>query len=354
MNGDSGSHENHTDNQSHQSQLTSPARRSKSRVWTWQAICAVVGFAGGIVSALFGVVFTALSWLPVPRDAAAHLHSLGTVVFCLTIPLLIFGGYCLDLLERKPRALNSLDNSDKRVRRNHLSIISIGLFLTLLTAMPQSAHAQQTIFNVPSTDVLKRGSVYAELDASFKPKDSEGVKRFSSFVPRVVVGAGGRTEIGLNLTGNVQPGADQTALVPNVKHKFYDGGANGLAFVVGDNLFVPIRNRQYDVGNYVYLNGSKTIGNTRLTAGAYHFSRNVVAANAQRAGGQFGFEQTVNSRLAFAADWLTGKHAAGYFTPGITFKPQSRLTGYAAYSLGNAGLRQGNHFFLLELGINLK
>jgi len=349
MNGDSGSHENHADNQS---QLTSPPRR-KPRVWTWQAICAVVGLAGGIVSALFGVVFTALSWLPIPRDAAAHLHSLGTIVFCLTIPLLIFGGYCLDRLERKPRSLNSLDNSDKRGRRNHLSIISIGLFLTLLTAMPQSAPAQQTIFNVPSTDVLKRGSIYAELDASFKPNDSESVKRFSSFVPRVVVGAGKRTEIGLNLTGNVQPGADQTALVPNVKHKFYDGGANGLAFVVGDNLFVPIRNRQYDVGNYVYLNGSKTIGNTRLTAGAYHFSRDVVAANAQRAGGQFGFEQTINPRLAVAADWLTGKHAAGYFTPGITFKPQSRLTGYAAYSLGNAGLRQGNHFFLLELGIDL-
>lgn len=69
MNGDSGSHENHTDNQS---QLTSPPHR-KPRVWTWQALCAVVGFAGGIVSALFGAVFTALSWLPVPRSAAAYL-----------------------------------------------------------------------------------------------------------------------------------------------------------------------------------------------------------------------------------------------------------------------------------------
>ncbi len=352
MNGDSGSPENHSDNQSNQSQLTSPPRR-KSRVWTWQAICAVFGFVGGIVSALFGVAFTALSWLPIPRNSAAHLHSLGTVVFCLTIPLLIFGGYCFDLLENKSHAHNSSAKSDRNARRDHLLVIGIGLLLTLLTAPPQSAHAQQTIFNIPSTDVLKRSSVYAELDAPFKPNDSKSVKRFSSFVPRVVVGVGKRTEIGLNVAGNIQPGADQTALVPTVKHKFYDGGANGLAFVVGDNLFVPIRNRQYDVGNYVYLNGSKTIGNTRLTAGAYHFSRDVVAVNAQRAGGQFAVEQTINSRLAFAADWLTGKHAAGYFTPGITFKPHTRLTGYAAYSLGNAGLRQGNHFFLLELGINL-
>jgi hypothetical protein len=31
-----------------------------------------------------------------------------------------------------------------------------------------AAHAQQTIFNVPTTDVLDRGKVYGELDSSFK------------------------------------------------------------------------------------------------------------------------------------------------------------------------------------------
>ena len=30
------------------------------------------------------------------------------------------------------------------------------------------AHGQQTIFNVPTTDVLDKGKVYAELDASFE------------------------------------------------------------------------------------------------------------------------------------------------------------------------------------------
>lgn len=48
--------------------------------------------------------------------------------------------------------------------------------------------AQQTIFNVPSTDVLDRDKVYAELDVSFKPTDSAAVDAFSSFVPRLVVG----------------------------------------------------------------------------------------------------------------------------------------------------------------------
>ena len=53
-----------------------------------------------------------------------------------------------------------------------------------------------------------------------------------------------------------------------------------------------------------------------------------------------------------AADWFTGNHAAGYFTPGAVFKLSPKLTGYAAYSLGNANLSHGNHFFLLELGYN--
>jgi len=79
-----------------------------------------------------------------------------------------------------------------------------------------NSRGQQTIFNVPTTDVLDRGRVYAELDVSFKPNQP----RFSSFVPRVVVGVGGNVEVGLNMTGNIQPGADSTATVPTIKWRF--------------------------------------------------------------------------------------------------------------------------------------
>ena len=67
---------------------------------------------------------------------------------------------------------------------------------------------------MPSTDVLDKGKVYAELDASLKPTDGALVSSFSSFVPRVVVGAGSGIEFGLNITGNIQPGPDSTTLVP--------------------------------------------------------------------------------------------------------------------------------------------
>lgn len=230
--------------------------------------------------------------------------------------------------------------------------IGLALFLMVMTVLSRTGHAQQTIFNVPTTDVLDRGKVYFELDVSAKPNNSAAVNRFSSFVPRVVLGAGGRVEVGLNVTGNIQPGRDSTTLSPTAKWKVYQGRENGVAIVVGDNVFIPVRNRGYDAGNYVYAEVSKTFkSGTRVTAGGYDFTRNIVA-EANRAGGQFGFEQPLDKKLGFAADWFTGNHSAGYFTPGLVFKVGSKVTGYAGYSIGNQNASRGNHFFLLEFGYN--
>jgi len=215
-----------------------------------------------------------------------------------------------------------------------------------------AAGAQQTIFNVPSTDILGRGKVYGELDAAFKVNDQTALNRFSSFIPRVVVGVGGNVEVGLNITGNIQPGADSTTLVPTGKWRFYQNEKSGIALIAGTDLFIPVRNRTYHLGTYSYVAISKTINKTRLTGGGYVASKNVFAPEAVRGGGQFGIEQTVSSKFSVAADWITGKHASGYFTPGFIYKPTSRLTTYWAYSIGNINASNGNHFFLFEAGYN--
>lgn len=328
--------------------------------WTWQSIGAVSGLVGSVLSPVLGTLLIAITWFIDSERVGSYLSIPIIVSFALTIPLLAFGAHCLDLLERKTARLSLIEEqrshglvfnssrlrNSEQSKRRRLKLTSGSVALSFVFVLPASGHAQQTIFNVPTTDVLDKGKVYFELDVSAKPNEP----RFSSFVPRVVGGIGNRVEVGLNLTGNIQPGPDATALVPTVKYKFYDGGDNEYALIVGNNLFIPVRNRTYNLGNYVYLNGSMTVGNTRLTAGGYHFSSHVVAPNAQRAGGQFGFEQKITPRFTIAADWITGKHSSGYFTPGIIFKPHPRVTGYAGYSLGNANLRDGNHFFLLESG----
>lgn len=326
-------------------------QRAENVLKSWEALGAVCCFAGGIGAGLIGSVLTGLTWI-----VGAQLHPLlrgtGTGLLILTIPLLILAGYFMDWAERKP----TKDEPGKSTIRAHgdsirLLWITVAFVGTLFLSGVE-LRAQQTIFNVPTTDVLNKGKVYAELDASLKPTEGTVVSKFSSFVPRLVVGAGSRVEIGLNINGNIQPGPDSTTLVPTIKWKPYQGKDNGWALVVGDNLFVPVRNRTYDAGNYLYAEISRTLKNgTRLTAGGYDFTRNVVAT-ANRAGGQFGFEQPLNQKVTFAADWFTGKHAAGYFTPGLVFKVGSKVTGYAGYSIGNQNASDGNHFFLLEAGYN--
>jgi hypothetical protein len=233
-----------------------------------------------------------------------------------------------------------------------MSGLAFGVFTLFTLIAAASAYGQQTIFNVPTTDVLDRGNIYGELDVSFKTNCQEAICRFSSFVPRVVVGTGGNVEIGLNVTGNIQPGADTTTLVPAFKWRPYNNSDKGWAIVAGDHVFIPVRNKSYNIGNYVYVEVSRSFKHgTRLTAGGYDFTKSVVAG-ANRAGGQFGFEQTVNKYLNINADWYTGRHAAGYFTPGIAVKPHPKVTIYAGYSIGNTAASQGNHFFLVELGYN--
>lgn len=226
------------------------------------------------------------------------------------------------------------------------------IFTAILMGSAIFVSAQQTIFNVPTTDVLGYGKVYAELDASFKFNDQTALRRFSSFVPRVVVGVGGNVEVGLNVTGNVQPGDDSTTLVPTVKWKFYENKKKDTAFIAGSNVYIPVRNRTYNIGTYSYLAVSKTINKTRLTAGGFVASKNVFASKAVRAGGQFGIEHAVNSKLTLAADWITGRHSAGYFSPGVIYKPHPKVTAYLSYSIGNDQAVKGNHFFLFELGYN--
>jgi hypothetical protein len=325
--------------------------------WTWQTIGAVVGLAGGPIAAIIGTALSAGAWMLSGEANGLSLHNVSSTLLLSTIPLLILGAHCLDLLEKRMAKGQRVDDDGAMKAagltdraRSRIAIVS-ALFV-LLCGTPLQTQAQQTIFNVPTTDVLDKGKVYGELDASFKLNDAAALSRFSSFVPRVVVGAGGRVEVGLNVTGNIQPGPDTTTLVPAVKWKFYQDKDNGLALAAGDHLFFPVRRRAYNAGNYVYAEISKTFtAGMRLTAGGYDFTKNVVAVR-NRAGGQFGFEQPVNNKLTLAADWFTGQHSAGYFTPGAVFKLSPRLTGYAGYSLGNANLARGNHFFLLELGYN--
>lgn len=229
------------------------------------------------------------------------------------------------------------------------SLVKYGSLTGLLVLLfVGCAVAQETVFNVPSGDVLDRGKVYTELDFSYRPDDA-----FKTYTPRVVVGLGKRFEVGVNINGIASPGPSSTTITPNIKWKVYDGGDNGWAFLMGDNLFIPVQNKGYDVGTWTYAEFAKQFKTgTRLTFGGYYASANVFAV-AQRGGGQFAIEQAVGKKVTLAADWFTGKHGAGYLTPGAFIKLTPKLTWYVAYQVGNTGVSNGNHQLLTEIGWNI-
>jgi hypothetical protein len=165
-----------------------------------------------------------------------------------------------------------------------------------------------------------------------------------TYTPRVVAGIGHRIEIGMNLNGISSPGPSQTTPTPTIKWKAYDGGKNGWAFMVGDDVFIPAQNRSYDAGNYIYAEFAKTLKTqTRLIFGAFDFTSRVIASG-NKADGQFRF----SSLLTSASRW----HSSGYFTPAAVIKLSSKATAYAAYEIGDSGVSRGNHLLLLELGWN--
>ena len=228
-----------------------------------------------------------------------------------------------------------------RTARNTLTLA------VLLLGTSLGVFAQQTVFNVPSGDVLDRGKVYGELDIAYQHSTD-----IAAFTPRIVIGAGHGIEVGVNING-ISAGVDpQTTLTPTMKWKAYDGHKNGWAFLLGDEVFVPIQNRTYNVGNYAYAEITKSVtSSTRATFGAYWFTPNVVASGS-KTGGQFAIEQTLSKRVAVAADWYTGNQALGYFTPGVIVKVTSHLSWYGSYQIGNHNVTNGNHQFLTELGWN--
>lgn len=222
--------------------------------------------------------------------------------------------------------------------------------MLIFVFMQSSLSAQQTIYIAPSADVLSKGEVYIEFDASFKPNNQEVLSRFSSFGPRVIFGTGKNVEIGFNLLGNVQPGDDMTTISPNVKWKFYENKKKDFALFGGNTFYIPVRKRAYKFGSHTYLSMAKTIKDTRLTAGVFAASKNVLAPNASRGGAQFAVEQTLNSKITVAAEWISGKHSNGYFTPVLFYKPHPKVVMTFAYPLGNTQLKEGNHYAGFALG----
>lgn len=210
------------------------------------------------------------------------------------------------------------------------------LLLSLLVIGPAApVAAQQTIFNVPSTEVLEPRQTYLELDLLGRPQDPG----FLQPSLRTAYGIGADLEAGLNLEGFEIPGRSEPTLHPTVKWRPWEGdhlavaaGAIGQFFVRGS--------RDGNPGVLAYSEASwEAPTNTTLTAGGYWASSGHAAEDPQ-AGPLVAVEQKVGERVKLVADWVGGKNDLGYVTPGVAVE-MDPWTLQLGYSLKN-GDRKGD------------
>lgn len=69
-----------------------------TKVQNWHTFGAIFGLCGGLLCAVTGSLLTAASWLAREPQSKLLLHQLGGALLCLTIPLLLVGGFCMDWL----------------------------------------------------------------------------------------------------------------------------------------------------------------------------------------------------------------------------------------------------------------
>ena len=129
-----------------------------------------------------------------------------------------------------------------------------GLFVALLfVVMAQTAMAQSTIFNIPSTDTVDKGKAYFEFDylpqaPGFEAGRTTPAYRTTLINPRLVVGGPGNTEFGVNFPTfhNSQSqtfcGTSSTCgyIEPNFKWKFFKNDDEGLAIAGGALVHTPL------------------------------------------------------------------------------------------------------------------
>jgi hypothetical protein len=68
--------------------------------WSWKGVGALAGLGGGFVSPIMGSLCTVMGWLTRHTWHGLALQRVGTGLFFVTLPLLIFGAHCLDLMDR--------------------------------------------------------------------------------------------------------------------------------------------------------------------------------------------------------------------------------------------------------------
>lgn len=235
--------------------------------------------------------------------------------------------------------------------KNKNGIMGITLMIALMST--SVVNAQQTIFNVPSADVLAPKTVYLENDWYVRSWKTDSDKAGTTY-GRGVVGLGKSVEVGINAgpfdvlhTSNpfIYGAAKWRPILHEISGRHKPGA---IGFYVGDTIGVGLHDQvKGKTSNLIYGAGFIRLPDlqTRLGIGPYYATKQFFGE--RRAGALATVEQPIPriENLLVAADWFSGD--GGYLTPGVIYS-RWNFTLYLGYGLANTG-RQDD-LLTMELG----
>lgn len=209
--------------------------------------------------------------------------------------------------------------------------ISIGM---LALAFP--AFSQQTVFNAPSDEAVKKGEWFFQHQTSLRFWNPE-----RRWVQANGFGYGitDRLEIDATLFNLDASQASQARGGFGFKYLLPLGSSDPdsapVDILFGDMGIIADADNRF--GNWAYsMLGVKIDGSrTRMFGGAFHGTKSLFGKTTL--GFLGGFEQRAGENWTLQADWFSGDHDVGYFVPGLAyaFHPHWRIS--AGYQLPNPG-----------------
>lgn len=215
-----------------------------------------------------------------------------------------------------------------RFKRKYIYFyLSLVIFLGL-AGFNQHAHAQQTIINVPSSELLPEGDLILKNSTRVKPFSNTFS---SSITPSVTIGTGFGTQFSTAVETAI---GNETIVGGDISAKKVWFIGNSTRLTAGGTIS-PYFNQNNHPDSFVYTHLSQRIKKTKtsLTAGIYMNGQNRLPDNF---GVLLGVEQVlISNKLRFAMDWLSTPDSYGRIGAGLKYRPVPTLSVTASVIIPN-------------------
>ena len=176
--------------------------------------------------------------------------------------------------------------------------------------------AQQTIINVPSSEILPVGQIMFKDSNRFRPFEPNG---YANLTPSFTLGVGHGAEISTGIGASLDKEYSTTVRSDiSAKKVWFLGHSTRLTFggTIGPSLSEAVH-----PNTFIYTHLSQRIKKTRtsITVGAYMNGQEHLL---NKGGVILGFDQViVPNKLRFALDWLSGEDSYGKMGVGLKYRP---------------------------------